>query len=83
MFDLLKDFLPGAPDAGSAFSELTRREREVLDLIARGLDNMQIAARLEVAEKTVRNHITQIFAKMAVESRAQAIVRALEAGFGR
>lgn len=83
LFELLYDFLPGAPIVGASFGELTAREREVLDLIARGLDNAQIAARLELAEKTVRNHITQVFLKIGAENRAQAIVRAREAGFGR
>jgi pimeloyl-ACP methyl ester carboxylesterase/DNA-binding CsgD family transcriptional regulator len=66
--------------AAAAFPELTRREREILEHIARGLDNLQIAAHLELSEKTVRNHITAVFSKLAVESRAQAIVKAREAG---
>jgi pimeloyl-ACP methyl ester carboxylesterase/DNA-binding CsgD family transcriptional regulator len=82
-FELMRAFLPAAAVPPSAFGELTQGEREVLDLIARGLDNLQIAARLALAEKTVRNRITRIFMKMAVENRAQAIVRAREAGFGR
>jgi pimeloyl-ACP methyl ester carboxylesterase/DNA-binding CsgD family transcriptional regulator len=56
---------------------LTARERELAGLIARGLDNAQIAARLELSEKTVRNHITSIFSKLQVETRAQLIVKAL------
>jgi pimeloyl-ACP methyl ester carboxylesterase/DNA-binding CsgD family transcriptional regulator len=63
-----------------AFPDLTRRERQILAHIARGLDNLQIAAHLDLSEKTVRNHITAVFAKMGVESRAQAIVQAREAG---
>jgi len=84
----LRAFLPGpesAAAAGSppgAFTRLSARELEVLDLIAQGLDNAQIAARLALSEKTVRNHITSIFAKLEVENRAQAIVLAREAGFG-
>jgi pimeloyl-ACP methyl ester carboxylesterase len=78
----LRDFLPGS--AGSAsFPELTARERELLDLIAQGRDNAQVAASLGLSEKTVRNHITHIFAKLEVESRAQAIVLARDNGFGR
>ncbi|HEY2408194.1 MAG TPA: alpha/beta fold hydrolase [Polyangiaceae bacterium] len=69
----------GGPCAAS-FPELTRREREILEHIARGDDNAQIAAHLELSEKTVRNHITSVFDKLGVESRAQAIVRAREAG---
>ena len=72
----------GAPHAASAFPALTRRERTILEYLAQGLDNAQIAARLDLSEKTVRNNVTQIFAKMEVENRPQAIVRAREAGFG-
>jgi pimeloyl-ACP methyl ester carboxylesterase len=84
-FTELRAFLPAnrPGEALRACSGLSEREGEVLHLIARGLDNAQIAARLELAEKTVRNHITHIFEKMQVESRAQAIVRAREAGFGQ
>jgi len=64
------------------FLELTTREREVLDLIARGLDNRQIASSLSLSEKTVRNHINSIFGKLGTPNRAQAIVRAREAGLG-
>jgi DNA-binding CsgD family transcriptional regulator len=62
------------------FPALTRREREILQHIARGLDNTRIAAHLALSEKTVRNHITAIFDKIGAENRAQAIVRAREAG---
>jgi DNA-binding NarL/FixJ family response regulator len=65
-----------------AFPELTNREREVLDLIAQGLSNPEIAARLYLSPKTVRNHISNIFAKLQFADRAQAIVRAREAGLG-
>ena len=65
-----------------SFPELTSREREVLDLIAQGLSNPEIAARLYLSPKTVRNHISNIFAKLQVADRAQAIVRAREAGLG-
>jgi DNA-binding NarL/FixJ family response regulator len=68
--------------APAAFPELTDREQEVLDLIAQGRSNGSIAARLQISEKTVRNHVSNIFAKMAVADRAQAIVRAREAGLG-
>jgi DNA-binding NarL/FixJ family response regulator len=51
--------------------------------VARGLDNGDIAARLEVAEKTVRNTVSHIFEKLSVKSRARAIVLAREAGLGR
>jgi DNA-binding NarL/FixJ family response regulator len=76
-------FVTGEPGRGHAFGELTGRERQVLELIARGLDNEQIALALRLSEKTVGNHITHIFAKTGVGSRAQAIVRARDAGFGQ
>jgi DNA-binding CsgD family transcriptional regulator/pimeloyl-ACP methyl ester carboxylesterase len=80
-FAEFRAFLGGTTTA--AIDELSARENEVLDLIARGHDNAQIAARLDLSEKTVRNHITRIFEKLHVETRAQAIVRAREAGLGR
>jgi pimeloyl-ACP methyl ester carboxylesterase/DNA-binding CsgD family transcriptional regulator len=61
---------------------LTRREREVLELIARGYDNPVIAERLFLSPSTVRNHITHIFAKLGVRNRAETIVRARRTGFG-
>ena len=78
----VRAFLPTPRDACGVFGHLTGRQRELLDLIARGQDNAQIAAALGLSEKTVRNHITSIFARLEVENRAQAIVRAREAGFG-
>jgi pimeloyl-ACP methyl ester carboxylesterase/DNA-binding CsgD family transcriptional regulator len=78
----LHAFLPRSASASTAFAALTPRERDLLELIAQGRDNAQIAARLGLSEKTVRNHITSIFAKLEVESRAQAIVLARNGGFG-
>jgi pimeloyl-ACP methyl ester carboxylesterase/DNA-binding CsgD family transcriptional regulator len=72
---------PGIP-AQEAFPELSRREIEVLDLIARGMDNDQIAARLELSPKTVRNHASNIFSKLEIYTRAKAVVIAREAGLG-
>jgi len=66
-----------------AFPELTAREREVLDLIAQGLSNTEISRRLFISPKTVRNHISNIFTKLRVADRAEAIVRAREAGLGQ
>jgi DNA-binding NarL/FixJ family response regulator len=66
----------------TAFPELTAREREVLGLIATGLANAAIAARLGLAPNTVSNHISNIFAKLQVASRAEAIIRARAAGLG-
>lgn len=67
----------------SAFPELSERELEVLDLIARGFNNHEIAATLYVAVKTVSNHISNIFNKLHVPDRAQAIIKAREAGLGK
>ena len=66
-----------------AFPELTAREVEVLDLIARGRGNAEIARQLYVSPKTVRNHISNIFTKLQIADRSQAIVRAREVGLGR
>jgi DNA-binding NarL/FixJ family response regulator len=78
-------FLPRQRDNASphaALAELTRREREVLDLVARGLDNNSIAAQLAISEKTVRNTVSHVFDKLSVRSRAQAVVIARKAGLG-
>lgn len=64
------------------FPDLTIREREVLDRIARGESNSVIAARLSISDKTVRNHVSTILGKLMVADRSQAIVRAREAGLG-
>jgi DNA-binding NarL/FixJ family response regulator len=71
--------------AGSApppLPELTDREREVLELVARGLSNPAIARHLVVSPKTVKNHVSNIFAKLAVADRAEAIAKARRAGLG-
>ena len=68
---------------GLPLDELTPRERAVLEGVAEGLDNSDIAASLRLSEKTVRNHITRILDKICVEHRYQAIVLAREAGLGR
>jgi DNA-binding NarL/FixJ family response regulator len=71
-----------APAPREPFPELTYREREILDLIARGASNHEIAARFTLSEKTVRNYVSAILTKLQVAHRAQAIVRAREAGLG-
>jgi DNA-binding NarL/FixJ family response regulator len=71
----VKSAAPGTP-----FPELTERELEILRLISQGLNNQKIAQKLVLSHKTVRNHITNIFSKLQVADRAQAIVRAREAG---
>jgi DNA-binding NarL/FixJ family response regulator len=71
---------PTAPK--DAFPELTEREREILTLIAQHETNPEIAKRLHLSPKTIRNHVSNIFTKLQVADRAQAIVRAREAGLG-
>ena len=67
---------PGPQDA------LTRREREVLELIARGLSNKRIARELGIAEKTVKTHVGHVLAKLGVADRTQAALHAVQAGLG-
>jgi pimeloyl-ACP methyl ester carboxylesterase/DNA-binding CsgD family transcriptional regulator len=69
--------------AAVSLDGLTAREREVLSVLAQGLDNRGIAARLSISEKTVRNHVSAIFSKVGVTSRAQAVAIARDAGLGR
>ena len=64
-----------------AFASLSPREREVLALITEGLANAEIAERLSISEKTVRNHVSNLFDKLGVWTRAQAIVFAHDRGF--
>ena len=71
----------GAP--GGPFAELTASERNVLRLMARGVSNGAIATELSISHKTVRNYVSSIFRKLQVADRAQAIVRARDAGFHR
>jgi DNA-binding NarL/FixJ family response regulator len=79
---LMSYFSDPKPAPTVAFPELTAREGEVLDLIARGMSNQEIAKQLYVSQKTVRNHVSNVFLKLQVADRAQAIVRAREAGLG-
>lgn len=65
-----------------AFPELTSRELQILDLIARGYDNRRIARELVLAEKTVRNHVSNVFSKLQVVDRTMAAVRARDVGLG-
>jgi DNA-binding NarL/FixJ family response regulator len=77
-------FQPAGPSAvESAFPQLTSREREILDLLAAGRSNAQIANALFLSPKTVRNNVSNVFAKLHVADRAEAIVRARDAGLGR
>ena len=70
--------LPGQ----EAFPTLSEREREVLDLVARGYDNRRIARELFLSDKTVRNHVSNVLGKLEVDSRAEAVIRARNAGLG-
>jgi DNA-binding NarL/FixJ family response regulator len=78
---MLGYFTAAAPPP--AFPQLTGREREVLELIAQGHANPAIAARLGLSHKTVRNHVSNILAKLQVADRAQAVAQARDAGLGR
>jgi DNA-binding NarL/FixJ family response regulator len=77
------EFMSRPPAVRVPFPELTDREREVLELIARGLSNARIAEHFVLSQKTVRNHVSNILTKLRVADRSQAIVRAREAGLGR
>jgi DNA-binding NarL/FixJ family response regulator len=80
---LIDFFAAPRPSAlASAFPELTDREREILGLIAKGCNNTEIATRLVLSPNTVRNYVSNIFGKLQVADRAQAIIRAREAGLG-
>ncbi len=83
-FAELRSFLPRSPGEarGERLGQLTMRETQLLERMAQGLDNAQIAAHLDLSEKTVRNYITHIFDKLGVENRSQAIVLARESGLG-
>ncbi len=76
-------FIPSVrpPAAPSRFAALSARERQLLILITRGLSNAEIATRMQISEKTVRNHASNVFDKLGVWSRAQAIVLARDQGF--
>ena len=73
---------PRPPAVAPNFPELTEREREVLALLAQGYTNAAIGERLMLSTKTVRNYVSTIFAKLQVADRAEAIIRARDAGLG-
>ena len=85
MTTALGEFLAtGAPRiALPSLDDLTAREREILEAVAQGLDNNNIAKALDISEKTVRNHVSTVMSKLGATSRSQTIVRARDAGFGR
>ncbi|HET6693382.1 MAG TPA: response regulator transcription factor [Pedococcus sp.] len=74
--------MAGRTAARVPFPELTDREREVLDLVARGFDNATISRRLVLSPKTVRNHVANVLAKIGAPDRSAAIVRARDEGLG-
>jgi DNA-binding NarL/FixJ family response regulator len=76
-------FASGSGSSAAVFPSLTEREREVLEMIAAGKGNATIAHELMISLKTVRNHVSNVFTKLQVSERAQAIVKAREAGLGR
>lgn len=80
---LMNYFAAPRPEAPAVFPELTEREREILALIACHETNPEIARKLHLSPKTVRNHTSNIFTKLQVADRAQAIIRAREAGLGQ
>lgn len=81
-FAMLKPSAPLPAPPAQAFPELTEREQEILALIAQHLTNSEITERLVLSPKTVRNHVSNIFSKLQVATRAQVIIRAREAGWG-
>jgi DNA-binding NarL/FixJ family response regulator len=80
---LIAYFTAQPSPAPAPFPQLTDREREILELVAQGRSNTFIATRLQLSQKTIRNNVSNILAKLQVADRAQAIVRARDAGFGR
>lgn len=75
-------FFSGRTTSVAPFPELTEREREVLELLARGHSNIEVSRHLGLSAKTVRNHVSNIFTKLQVTDRTNAVIRAREAGLG-
>lgn len=80
---IVRVFAEGPTTASPAFPELSEREREILDLVAAGLSNGDIATRLYLSPKTVRNNVSAILAKLQARDRSAMIIQAREAGLGR
>jgi DNA-binding NarL/FixJ family response regulator len=83
--DRLIGFISNKKENGASeiFPELSGREREVLSLLAKGLTNTAISEKLFLSPKTIRNHVSNIFAKLQVSDRSLAIIKAREAGLGK
>lgn len=79
---LLGGIATGATPGPPPLPQLTARERAVIDLVARGYDNLRVARELFISDKTVRNTLTTILAKLPAASRAEAVARARDAGLG-
>jgi len=79
---VMRFFSANRPKAPQLFPELTEREQEVLTLIARGHGNNEISSELFLSLKTLQNHVSNVFRKLQVADRAQAVIRAREAGLG-
>jgi DNA-binding NarL/FixJ family response regulator len=80
---LLEHFANGEPGASKAIAELTDREQEILQLVAQGLSNAELAAKLFVSEATVKTHVSSILRKLGVRDRVQAVIAAYDAGLVR
>ena len=78
----LRAFFTAGGGAAKPFPELTERERDVLELVADGLSNTEISRRLFLSEKTVRNRVSDVFAKLGAANRSEAVVLARRAGLG-
>ena len=76
------DLASGRAPSGPTLPHLTPRDRDILELMAQGHRNREIATRLGIAEKTVRNHVSAVLLKLQVEDRTAAVLRAREAGLG-
>lgn len=79
----LMAYFAAGSTAGHPFPELSEREREVLELIARGMTNTAIAAELVLSLKTIQNHVSNVFNKLQVTGRSAAVIKAREAGLGQ
>jgi DNA-binding NarL/FixJ family response regulator len=81
--DGVLDSLSGPSSAGPPFPQLSEREREILHLMAQGHPNTEIAQRVYLTHKTVRNYVSSIFRKLGVDDRVEAVLQARQAGLGQ